>query len=77
MRATCRKCCAVFSGRSEHCTICHRTFTGSTSGDRHRVGTHGVDRRCRSDSELSKVGLVINERGQWGFPAADREWWTA
>ena len=70
MTTTC-KCGATWSGhRIEHCTACHETFTGTTSGDRHRTGEHHIDagpnrRRCLSRDEMTTKGLVLNARGQW------------
>lgn len=70
MKATCH-CGAEWTGlRIEHCTACHQTFTGTTSGDRHRVGKHEVDhgperRRCLTVAEMVEKGLERNERGQW------------
>lgn len=41
------------STKWEHCTECHLTFTSTPAGDDHRIGEHGVDRRCRSVSEIA------------------------
>lgn len=52
MQWQCRKCDTTIIGyKPEHCTVCHETFTSTTSGDMHRVGDHGVKegtnrRRC-------------------------------
>jgi hypothetical protein len=52
------RCGAVWSGhRTEHCTVCHRTLSGSTTGDAHRVGPHDGDRRCLTDGEMLALGL--------------------
>ena len=42
------KCGATFpnSSRHGHCSGCCRTFVGLAAFDAHRVGKHGVDRRC-------------------------------
>ncbi|GAB3875270.1 FDXHR family putative zinc-binding protein [Terrabacter terrigena] len=61
-------------GRSQHCRVCHRTFGGTVAGDRHRAGAFGSDvdpRRCRTEAELSAVGLVTSDRGVWGRSAPD------
>lgn len=39
------------------CSGCHRNFSDVKSGDKHRIGTFGKDRRCASPEE---VGLVKN-----------------
>lgn len=68
---TCRKCGTTWAGlRIEHCTECHETFTGTSSGDRHRVGDHatftGPDRRrCLTPDEMRDKGMAQNARGQW------------
>lgn len=61
-------CGAVWSGhRIEHCTLCHETFTGAESGDKHRIGPHWPpgQRRCRTVAEMEKLGMTRNSRGQW------------
>lgn len=64
-------CGAKWTGlRIEHCTACHETFTGTTSGDRHRVGDHAIyvgpkRRRCLTPDEMRDKGMAQNARGQW------------
>lgn len=70
MRANCRVCGKMYKGRAEHCTVCHETFTGSVSGDKHSVGKHGVRegpdrRRCRTVEEMQEAGMVQNKYGWW------------
>ena len=54
-------CGAEWSGlKIEHCPACHETFSGTTSGDRHRVGSHGVTdgpdrRRCLTVDEMRSL----------------------
>lgn len=72
-------CGASWTGhKMEHCTSCHRTFTGTSAGDKHRTGEHAVSRgarrrRCRTDAELEKAGLRPNEKKSglivWGSAA--------
>ncbi len=65
------RCGAVWTGlRIEHCTECHETFTGTTAGDRHRVGDHAIftgpkRRRCLTPEEMRERGMTQNKRGQW------------
>ena len=75
MRATCRTCHAEYGGRMEHCPACHKTFTGATAGDMHRVGTHGVDRRCLAEAEMLDKGMGVDARGRW--KSSDEPWDTA
>lgn len=73
MIATCR-CGRSWTGsRAEHCPACHETFTGTPSGDRHRVGDHGEgSRRCLTRGEMQISGMGTDERGAW-FIVALRE----
>ena len=75
MRATCRTCHAEYGGRMEHCPACHQTFTGATAGDMHRVGTHGVDRHCLTETEMLAKGMGVDSRGRW--KSSDESWDTA
>jgi hypothetical protein len=47
-KAKCPDCGETFPGSNSagHCAACCRTFIGLTAFDAHRVGDHGVDRRC-------------------------------
>lgn len=68
---TCSGCKKSWTGLSpQHCSGCHETFSGTGTGDAHRVGRHGVKtgsdrRRCLSIEEMEAKGLVLNERGIW------------
>lgn len=70
MTASCT-CGATWSGhRIEHCPACHQTFTGTSAGDKHRVGDHAVSRgpnrrRCLTPDEMRARGMGQNGRGQW------------
>jgi hypothetical protein len=33
--------------------------------DLHRVGKHGVDRRCETEDEMLKRGMFLNKDGFW------------
>lgn len=60
------RCGAVWFGfRVEHCTLCHQTFSGETTGQAHRVGPFNGKRRCRTAKELTRLGLwtETNEYG--------------
>ena len=37
------------------CPACFKNFNSTEAGDRHRIGTFGIDRRCASPDE---VGLI-------------------
>ena len=71
MAWTCRTCYATIRGlKPEHCAYCHETFTGTTAGDMHRVGKHGVTagpdrRRCLTLEEMLGKGMTTDARGYW------------
>lgn len=56
--------------KTQHCTVCHQTFTGPSSGDKHRTGKHGVTcgpdrRRCLTVDEMTARGMKRNGHGYW------------
>lgn len=65
------KCGTTWGGtKTEHCPACHETFTGSYSGDKHRVGKHHIStgpqrRRCLNESEMLDIGMVQNSKRVW------------
>lgn len=62
----CRPCGSEWTGEKlEHCTVCHRTFTSTPAGDKHRTGSHVNGRRCRTDEEMLALGMGQNKRGYW------------
>lgn len=50
-------------GRACGCRTCGSVFVGEEAFNRHRIGEHGVDRRCAPD--LHAVGLELTEKGIW------------
>lgn len=66
---TCGVCRKSWTGhRPEHCTVCHETFGGTWTGDKHRVGSYsdpGDPRRCLDPAE---AGLRLTSRGLWARP---------
>lgn len=58
-----------------HCPApgCHRTFSGDSAAEKHRIGTPGVDRRC---VDPTTVGLVPRQTPYgilWGWPGPDND----
>ena len=60
--------------RAGHCAACCETFIGQTAFEAHRVGEHGVDRRCidliaAADAyemgEENAAPFWTDERGYW------------
>jgi hypothetical protein len=67
------RCGAIWGGtRAEHCTDCHRTFSGPTTGDAHRVGKFPDGRRCLTEKEMQAKGWHLAKRGVW--VGAPRGW---
>lgn len=69
----CGKCPARWDGANFcHCPECHRTFTGITGFDLHRVGTLD-DRRCdvNQRDKRRNLRLVESRPGIWGAPGHD------
>jgi hypothetical protein len=77
---SCIDCDKTWGGsRTEHCPVCHETFSGAEAGDQHRTGLHGVSsgldrRRCRTPDEMrsyktkmSKAGFWQGANGVWHF----------
>lgn len=62
---TCSEICRKPRGRQAHCSVCHRTFSGPSIFDEHRVGGNCVFK----DGLSSKDGVW----GHWG--TARRGWW--
>jgi hypothetical protein len=65
MKARDWRCGATWTGlRTEHCTRCHQTFSGSTTGDAHRIGAEHPQ-RCLTADELTGLGLWV-ETNRYG-----------
>ena len=53
------------TGQRSLCAACRETFRSVAGFDRHRVGKHGVDRRCRTVAEMLDKGMSRNAAGDW------------
>jgi hypothetical protein len=61
---SCAGCDARWSGTATaHCSVCHRTFSGVTSFDRHRR-----DGRCTDPAGLGMRPVAGRAYECWGFP---------
>lgn len=76
MKATCGRCGATWSGyKPEHCQMCHETFSGTRSGDKHRVGRYEpMERRCLTPDEMRDKGMRQNSAGIW---TTGGDYWSA
>ena len=51
------------TGRRCQCCGCGEYFNGERGFDRHRVGVHGVNRRCLTVAEMTARGWYRNAAG--------------
>jgi hypothetical protein len=40
-------------------------FNSVTPFSKHRIGQHGVDRRCATNEEMLAMGMSVNADGYW------------
>ena len=59
------------TGNRNLCQACKQYFNSNAAFDMHRVGGHGVDRRCRTTDEMTAKGMLINHAGFWVTKAYD------
>jgi len=55
----------VLSGDRNQCQTCKEYFNSSGAFDKHRVGEHGLNRRCRTREEMQAKGMSLNKDGFW------------
>ena len=53
--------------RGDHCQCgaCLEYFNSTAAFDKHRTGTHGPSRRCRTAKEMAGSGMAKNQGGWW------------
>lgn len=74
-KLTCKDCGKTWphSEHAGHCAACCETFMGLAAFDAHRVGEHGVDRRCELKPETwetekgTRHGHWQDARGYWHY----------
>lgn len=59
------------TGRRCQCCGCGEYFNGERGFDRHRVGVHGVNRRCLSVAEMIAICWYRNAAGFWAVTRLD------
>jgi len=47
------------------CTACGHHFKSTAAFDKHRTGSHGVDRRCMDEIEMLAHKMARNVGGYW------------
>jgi len=59
------------TGSRNQCQACKQYFNSNPAFEKHRVGKHGVDRRCRITQEMTAKGMLVNHAGFWVTKAYD------
>ena len=69
------------SGDRNQCQGCNEYFNSTSAFEKHRTGEFGKDRRCRTEQEMTAIGMGVNQAGFWvgerweGMPFAG-QWQT-
>jgi len=53
------------SGDRNQCQECKEYFNSTAAFDKHRTGSFGVDRRCKTPEEMYNAGMAHNQHGFW------------
>jgi len=54
-----------------HCPSCHRTFSTDGAADKHRIGKHGIDRRCADPATVGLVAVTKPYGVLWQHPGPE------
>ena len=52
-------------GNRNQCTVCNERFNSNYPFEIHRIGQHGVDRRCMTKDEMLAAGMSLNADDFW------------
>jgi hypothetical protein len=55
----------IESGQRNQCPSCGGLFNSNTAFSKHRIGQHGVDRRCATPDEMISIGMHRMESNFW------------
>jgi hypothetical protein len=55
----------LLRGDRNQCQICKQYFNSTGAFDKHRIGKHGIDRRCRTPEEMTQAGMFLRPDGFW------------
>jgi hypothetical protein len=47
----------LLNQKEQVCPVCFENFKTTEAGDKHRVGSYGVDRKCESPSNIGLVPI--------------------
>jgi hypothetical protein len=53
------------TGDRNQCRGCALYFNSTYAFDKHRIGEHGVSRRCASLEQMHTKGMVLGNGGFW------------
>ena len=53
------------SGDRNQCPGCGAYFNSTHAFEKHRIGEHGVDRRCATVEQMNFKGMVLGKDGFW------------
>jgi hypothetical protein len=53
------------NGARNQCPTCREYFNSNGAFDKHRTGSHGLNRRCRTPEEMQSKGMVLRKDGFW------------
>lgn len=53
------------NGARNQCRGCNRYFNSNGAFEKHRIGEHGVNRRCMTEEEMIAKGMVLRPDGFW------------
>lgn len=57
------------------CAGCEQFFNSLASFDKHRIGSFGQDRRCRTENEMLEAGMDKNTAGYWVTSRREGGFW--
>jgi hypothetical protein len=55
----------LLRGDRNQCQICKQYFNSTGAFDKHRTGSHGVNRRCKTPEEMVEAGMFLRPDGFW------------
>lgn len=61
------------NGSRNQCPTCREYFNSNKAFDKHRTGSHGVNRRCRTPEEMLLKGMALRSDGFWVAEPMDTE----
>ena len=60
-------------GDRNQCPGCAKYFNSTHAFERHRIGDHGINRRCATEEQMLFKGMVLGKDGFWRGSAMPSE----